>query len=267
MEKNKKKYKFFIALMIIGLFAISGSISKAESIAQQIQVKFNSINISVNGEAVNSKNILYEGSTYVPLRDVAEMLGKDVIWDDDTRTAHINDKNLELDSSPKDDGFKFRNVSWGDTKYEVKKSEGNKKPHIEDETGFGYENIDAASGFTAQLHYFFNKGRLYKAGYIFTDKHVNKNKYIEDYNELKLLLTKKYGDPSQEKEIWTDDLYKDDPNKWGMGIATGRLELISHWEVDNTLITLVCTGDNFDSRNMIVYNDTTINVEEDISDL
>ena len=50
------------------------------------------VNLEVNGEKVEADNILYKGTTYVPLRAVAEMLGKEVGWDQDTRTASINDK-------------------------------------------------------------------------------------------------------------------------------------------------------------------------------
>lgn len=58
---------------------------------ETIQVAFNSINLEVNGQPVSTQNILYEGTTYVPLRKAAEMLGKVVTWDGETRTAGIND--------------------------------------------------------------------------------------------------------------------------------------------------------------------------------
>lgn len=46
----------------------------------------------MNGKKVDADNILYNGTTYVPLRAIAEMLGKEVSWDQVTRTASINDK-------------------------------------------------------------------------------------------------------------------------------------------------------------------------------
>jgi len=78
-----------VLVMIICLVMVS-SFVMGDSVEESITVLFNSINITVNGEAVQSDNILYEGTTYVPLRDVAEMLGKEVSWDGETKTAGVN---------------------------------------------------------------------------------------------------------------------------------------------------------------------------------
>lgn len=69
----------------------------AETTMQTIQVLFNYVNLQVNGKNVQVDNILYNGTTYAPVRAVAEMLGKEVSWDQVTRTASINDKveNIE----------------------------------------------------------------------------------------------------------------------------------------------------------------------------
>jgi len=56
---------------------------------ETISVWFNSITVTVDGSPVDAKNILYQGTTYVPLRAAAEMLEKDVDWDAKTRTANI----------------------------------------------------------------------------------------------------------------------------------------------------------------------------------
>ncbi|WP_069648850.1 glycosyl hydrolase family 18 protein [Caloranaerobacter ferrireducens] len=69
----------------------------AETTMQTIQVLFNYVNLQVNGENVQVDNILYNGTTYAPVRAVAEMLGKEVSWDPANRTVSINDKmeNIE----------------------------------------------------------------------------------------------------------------------------------------------------------------------------
>lgn len=43
---------------------------------KKIDVVFNKVDISVNGESVKGDNILYKGTTYVPLRAISEMLDK-----------------------------------------------------------------------------------------------------------------------------------------------------------------------------------------------
>jgi hypothetical protein len=45
---------------------------------------------------VTKPNILYNGTTYVPLRAIGEMLNKDVIWSGDIMTAFINNKDTEI---------------------------------------------------------------------------------------------------------------------------------------------------------------------------
>ena len=63
-------------------------------IKKTIEVVYNSVNLTVNGSKVNADNILYNGTTYVPIRAVAEALGKDVGWDQKTATASVNDKGI-----------------------------------------------------------------------------------------------------------------------------------------------------------------------------
>nr|WP_281423164.1 stalk domain-containing protein [Paenibacillus oenotherae] len=49
---------------------------------------------------VKTENILYKGTTYVPIRAAAEILDKDVIWDTATMTATIRDKKLPVEDTP-----------------------------------------------------------------------------------------------------------------------------------------------------------------------
>lgn len=53
----------------------------------------NGINLVVDGQTIFDDNILYNGATYVPIRAVAESLGKEVKWDAETNTVEIGDKN------------------------------------------------------------------------------------------------------------------------------------------------------------------------------
>ena len=93
----KKELRGFIIGVIITMM-ILGSVVFSESITQTIEVIFNSVNLEVNGKKVEADNILYNGTTYVPLRAVAEILGKEVGWNQETRTASINDKVAEKDA-------------------------------------------------------------------------------------------------------------------------------------------------------------------------
>lgn len=82
-----------LLLSILIIILITGNVFAIE-LQQNIPVIFNSINIEVNGQKVDADNLLYNGTTYVPLRRIAEILGKEVIWDSATNTARINDKSF-----------------------------------------------------------------------------------------------------------------------------------------------------------------------------
>lgn len=56
---------------------------------QQIQVGFNQVSIKVNDQPFQSNSMLYDGTTYVPIRDVAAMLGLAVNYYDKNKTAYI----------------------------------------------------------------------------------------------------------------------------------------------------------------------------------
>lgn len=81
--------KKIISLSIIFIMVLSFATLGATQF-QNIAVEFNTVNITVGGNTVQADNILYNGTTYVPLRAVAEMLGQSVEWNGETNTANIN---------------------------------------------------------------------------------------------------------------------------------------------------------------------------------
>jgi hypothetical protein len=78
--------------LIIGVAIGSVLTYSLPALAESISVELNKINVQVNNSPVTGENILYNGRTYVPLRAISEMLGKDVVWNSDNNTAYINDK-------------------------------------------------------------------------------------------------------------------------------------------------------------------------------
>ncbi|WP_068776026.1 copper amine oxidase N-terminal domain-containing protein [Paenibacillus sp. FJAT-26967] len=66
-----KKWLVGISAAVV-LLAPQGSIFATTS--KNMQVYFNKVNIVVNGQASASNTILYDGSTYVPIRNIAEMM-------------------------------------------------------------------------------------------------------------------------------------------------------------------------------------------------
>lgn len=85
-----KKFKSYVAGILTGVILTSLPVL-ASTVKQMIEVELNTINITVDGKKVEADNFLYNDRTYVPLRAMAEMIGKNVDWDEATNTAIISD--------------------------------------------------------------------------------------------------------------------------------------------------------------------------------
>ncbi len=159
-----------------------------------------------------------------------------------------------------DDGFDLRNVKWGMNKEEVVKSE-DKKPEFEKEDFVGYdETIDRKP---VKLGYYFIDNKLCRAVYLLTSNHTNKNDYITDYDDFKNLLTEKYGKPKEDKTVWKHNLYKNDPQNWGLAVTMGSLVKITKWETKDTNIVVFMDGENFECRVVIQYESKVLNPLDD----
>lgn len=88
--------KKFVSGFLVGA-VLATSIS---AFAINANLLLNSIKVKVNGKDVAAENIVYNDRTYVPLRAIGEILGKDIIWDEATKTAHVNDKSDVSKSEP-----------------------------------------------------------------------------------------------------------------------------------------------------------------------
>lgn len=101
--------------------------------------------------------------------------------------------------------YDFRKTNWGMSKEQVKATE-DKKPDFEDNTMLSYEVTISEKDFDCA--YLFLEDKLYGSRYLFFGEHTNKNLYIDDYEELKEILTKEYGKPKIDKVTWKNDLFK-----------------------------------------------------------
>jgi len=150
----------------------------------------------------------------------------------------------------------FRNVKWGMSLEEVISIEG--EPDDSGDTGLLYLDVDVA-GFNPSLLYEFNdEGKLYTGCYFFNHPHTNKNDYIYEYNTLFKKLTSIYGDAIEDREVWKNDLFRDDPSEWGFAVSAGHLAKLARWETDTTRITLILTGDNFDISFALIYESLSV---------
>ncbi|WP_128894972.1 BsuPI-related putative proteinase inhibitor [Longirhabdus pacifica] len=84
----KSRLKLLLVAILICIVLSGFSFTASSS---NIKVLLNAINIMINDEVVDVDNILYEGVTYVPLRDMSELFQKEVAWDSQTNTVNVKD--------------------------------------------------------------------------------------------------------------------------------------------------------------------------------
>ena len=76
----------------------------AKVASMNIPVQYNNIKVLVDGEELRTEKepFLYDGTTYLPLRAVAEAVGKEVSWDSATKTAVLSGGAAELPPEDKE---------------------------------------------------------------------------------------------------------------------------------------------------------------------
>ena len=68
--------KKFLLGFLVGCLLMMTTPVLADSIFQSIDVVLDSVQVQVNGEKLDANTILYNGSTYLPMRKVAKLLEK-----------------------------------------------------------------------------------------------------------------------------------------------------------------------------------------------
>lgn len=83
-----KQMKGFVCGIIFALCLMAVP-AMADSFEKTINVLTDYVTVEIDGETKDVRNFVHEGTTYIALRDVSELLGCEVGWDDATRTASI----------------------------------------------------------------------------------------------------------------------------------------------------------------------------------
>jgi hypothetical protein len=94
-----RKIKQFIAGLIVGVMLMSAVFAGT----QTIEAFYNNIKISIDGKAVELKDatgnpvepFIYNGTTYLPVRAIAEVLGMEVKFNETTNTVELAKKEGE----------------------------------------------------------------------------------------------------------------------------------------------------------------------------
>ena len=143
----------------------------------------------------------------------------------------------------------YRGMEWSSSKKDAIAKYG--KPDLEGEGYIAYNYTLAGKSTLSGFYY--KQDKLWRAAYILSESHSNKNGYIDDYNDLRNLLSKKYGTPIADETYWENDLFKDDYSQWGTAISIGHMLKYSTWSDENTDIECSITGDNYEITCKILY--------------
>lgn len=87
-----KEIKGFVIGIIITSLLLCGGIVFAKGQWKSIDVLENDITVIVDGKKLNESNFLYNDTTYLPLRAVAEAVGKPVDYDAARNIAYLGEK-------------------------------------------------------------------------------------------------------------------------------------------------------------------------------
>lgn len=105
-----KRLQGFIAGILASSLA-AGFYVTAKNMYEKIDILYNDIKIISDGEALTPKDangntvepFIYNGTTYLPVRAIAEAFDKDVAWDGDTFTVTLTSKPGNAYAITKDD--------------------------------------------------------------------------------------------------------------------------------------------------------------------
>lgn len=130
--------KFFVVLLSLMLIVTLSFNVLSKDLSESIEVYRNQVKVEVNGERVDVDNFLYEGTTYIPLRAVSELLDKYVGYNTLTNTASINDAEYKIEELsrllPDSKGFKWNYNGFAEyghiMKIEDIVNEDNKREYI-----------------------------------------------------------------------------------------------------------------------------------------
>lgn len=185
-----------------------------------------------------------------------------IAYTEDGRKIQLNDDKtwsyVQSDDSRKINTL-FRNMPWGSSIATIKSNET--ATFVTEQEGIiGFSGTVA--GFDALIVYIVVGDKLTRGKYILQEKHMNGNDHISDYNNLKEMLTKKYGTPETDKTIWKNSLYKDDTEHYGTAISVGHLVYYAKWKLGDLTIALYLHGDNFNTKCEVEYSSQRMSVIE-----
>ncbi|ORC32613.1 hypothetical protein B4O97_16245 [Marispirochaeta aestuarii] len=146
----------------------------------------------------------------------------------------------------------FRDTIWGMSRAQVIGIEGEENLYVNESDVVIY-NCSIA-GLKAFAGYLFVDDKLAVGKYLFNETRADNNTYLEDFMKLSKLLISIYGEPVDADSEWSNSLYEDDEEYYGLAISLGHLSLWIKWETETTVIFQSLYGQDYEIKHIIEYN-------------
>lgn len=143
----------------------------------------------------------------------------------------------------------YLTTRWGMSKKQVKALFP--KARAEGET---LATTTEVAGKSAIVVFVFAGDRLARVGVVFTERYLNTNQYVLDFEAMCALVTRKYGAPTEDEERWSGELFRDDPEQLGTAVASGQHRRWTTWETPETEIEASLSGERFEVTHKIIYS-------------
>jgi|SRR5579872_569397 len=140
----------------------------------------------------------------------------------------------------------FRNTRWGMDRAQVVASEGTPPSQIRErgsETVLRYESARLAD-LDCRVVYILAKDKLVRAKYVFQREHPAKNDFLADFTMVDAFLMATMERPTEQRVMWRDEVYKMEPQHYGVAVSLGQLLYSTQWKGMRTVVTHALTGEN-----------------------
>lgn len=111
---------------------------------------------------------------------------------------------------------------------------------------------DRFAGLDTFIIYLLQDDKLMQTKFLFPQKHVRSETFLEDFAKVEGVLREKYGTPAETEKIWRSGA-TDKTAEAGKMIAVGELTLKSVWNTTDTLIIHTLRGENLDVDHEVNY--------------
>lgn len=159
----------------------------------------------------------------------------------------------------------FRNTSWGMDRAQVVATEAAPPSQIRErgsEIVLRYESARLA-GLDCRVVYILAKDKLVRAKYVFQREHDEKNDFLADFTMVDAFLMGTMERPTEQRVLWRDQVYKMEPQHYGVAVALGQLLYSTQWKGMRTVVTHALTGENGAITHEIEYVSVDLEPWED----